>query len=227
MSKLVDKECPFCSKKPIKAILDFTGGIIHYKCLNPYCKELITQKDFPKKKIGIKVSFEGAQPNEIVGADIKLDPNSKLSQTGLRVDLSKSRQNNEEIHIQPIEQEENLLESVLQDFERFNHKFEKGDEDNFRISLCNFLKGAKYNVEHNYGVEGGGHVDILINDSISMQLKIVSNKTEFDSVTGQAINDLKRYQISIAVIFDITKDRKYFKKYHREEYKGILYFVFY
>ncbi len=227
MSKFVDRECPFCSKKPIKAILDFTGGIIHYKCRNPYCKEIITQKDFLKEKIGIKISFEGAQPNEIVGADIKLEPNSNLSQTGLKVDMSNSRQDIEEIYTPSIKLGENLLESVLKDFERFNQKFEKGDEDNFRISLYNFLKGAKYTVEHNYGVEGGGHIDILINDSISMQLKIVSNKTEFDMVTGQAINDLRKYQRSAAVIFDVTKDRKYFKKYHREEYKGILYYVFY
>ncbi len=227
MSRLVDRECPFCSKKPIKAILDFSGGTIHYKCQNPYCKEIITQKDFLKEKIGIKISFEGAQPNEIVGADIKLDPNSNLYQTGLKVDISKLKQDNEGTYTQSIKREENLLESVLIDFKRFNQKFEKGGEDNFRNSLYNFLKGAKYTVEHNYGVEGGGHVDILIDYSISMQLKIVSNKTEFDTVTGQAINDLKKYQRSVAVIFDITKDRKYFKKHHREEYKGILYYVFY
>ncbi len=31
----------------------------------------------------------------------------------------------------------------------------------------------------------------------------------------------------MAVIFDNSKDRKYYKEYHKEEYKGILYYVFY
>ena len=45
MSKLVDIECPFCHKRPITAILDFTGGIINYKCGNSYCNEIISEKD--------------------------------------------------------------------------------------------------------------------------------------------------------------------------------------
>ena len=163
-------------------------------------------------EILIKVSFEGAQPNEVVGNDIKLDPDWNSSQTGLKIDMSKIKQNIEGTPIQNYEEEGKLLEKVLKDIERFNQRFEKGEEDLFRKSLYNFLKGARYNVEQNYGVEGGGHVDILIHDNISMQLKIVSKKTEFDTVTGQAVNDLKRYPISMAVIFDITKDWKYFKE---------------
>lgn len=98
MSKQVDKECPFCGKKPINVILDATGGVIYYKCLNPYCRELISKKDFPKEKIGVKISFKGAQPNEIVGADIKLDPSCISSQTGLKVDISETKQDSENIN---------------------------------------------------------------------------------------------------------------------------------
>ena len=94
MSKLVDRKCPFCGKKPIRATLDFTGKVIFYKCLDPYCKELIGEKDFPKEKVGVKISFEDAQPNEIVGADIKFDPDWIGSQTGLKIDMSDIKQSN-------------------------------------------------------------------------------------------------------------------------------------
>ena len=44
-----------------------------------------------------------------------------------------------------------------------------------------------------------------------LQLKIVGGKSSFDDVTGQAVNDSERFEFSIALIFDITKDRKYYK----------------
>lgn len=111
MSKLVKRECPFCGKKPIRATLSSDGNVIYYNCLNPYCKEVITEKDFPKEKVGIKISFQGAKPNEIVGTDIKLDPNWNGPQTGLKVDMSETR-----INIENNQESENI-NSITKVFE--------------------------------------------------------------------------------------------------------------
>jgi len=132
---------------------------------------------------------------------------------------------NSQINRSIIEKKE--LEQILESLKKFNRKYKEGQENAFRNDLFTFLEGAGYDVKQNYDVEGGGHIDILINYEISMQLKIVNNKTLFDFITGQAINDIGRFKISMAVIFDISQDRRFFKKFHLVEKNRILYFVYY
>lgn len=122
--------------------------------------------------------------------------------------------------------ESDFKNRLLLTMNAFNRKYGSGQEDNFRNDLYTFLQGAGFDVKQNYSVEGGGHVDILINHHISMQLKIVPGKSQFDIVTGQALNDIGRFEFSMAVIFDITKDRTYYKKYHNKKEKGIFYYVY-
>ncbi|MBA7523937.1 hypothetical protein ES705_16074 [subsurface metagenome] len=124
--------------------------------------------------------------------------------------------------------ESDIKNRLLLTMKRFNRKYKIGQENNFRNDLSTFLEGAGFDAKQNYSVEGGGHVDILINHHISMQLKIVPGKPEFDFVTGQASNDIGRFEFSMAVIFDTTKDRKYYKKYHNKKKKeGIFYYVYF
>ena len=80
-------------------------------------------------------------------------------------------------------------------------------EDDLKFQLAQWLSArfGKNAVKLEYPFEHG-KIDILVNDSIAIELKIASSKQKLKNLVGEVNTDKMYFSSVIAVIFDVGKD---------------------
>ncbi|TNE78464.1 MAG: hypothetical protein EP332_14235 [Bacteroidetes bacterium] len=98
------------------------------------------------------------------------------------------------------------FEKTIEGVKSWNPQRKRFTEETYKVELRGFLQSSRFNVGEE---KGDSNIDLLVNNSVAIELKKDPSTSEYDRLAGQMIRHLMIYKYLIVVICDISSEDRF------------------